>query len=140
MLPRTEITRIIDEKWVKTNRRLNLRIDVLQISKWIDTNRHLSVDVILWALVIEISFANKFSNNWLKNTLFYRVIAEDCFDMFCDRQICLFLCIFGFLLKKIKIFILHIFYKLHSKSTSGSCESQFTFFISYNHHGPRTSC
>ena len=65
------------------------------------------VDVVLWALIIEISFVNQFLNNWLKNILFYRVWFKRlfwyillCADLFIPVYICCFF------YQKFKTFIL----------------------------------
>ena len=91
------------------------------------------VDVVLWALIIEISFVNQFLNNWLKNILFYRVWFKGlfwyillCADLFIPVYICCF-----FFTKNLKLLYYKFFYKHHSKSTSGSCESQFTLYSLY---------
>ena len=113
-LKRSLIIKQFDNKTLDNNKTLNNEtLDNKTIS--------LSVDVILWALITEISFVNKFLINWLKNTLFYRVWYGDCFDIFCVIQICFFQCIFfGFLPKASKVWY-------YSFSTSITADQHLRF-------------
>ena len=74
-------------------------------------------------------------NSWIIGWKIYCFIEYDLngfFDIFYFVQICLFQCIFVvFFTKNLKLLYYKFFYKHHSKSTSGSCESQFTLYSLY---------